>query len=110
MPQGNSYVDFTHWWMSFERLGSQLNLHESDWITQFDAALNYKGYFTKILEDIIQNDLLAQKRWSLQESDFCHQLVEDQEYHQADLGRACKGSGLKTWLFLNMEFFKKTLC
>ena len=68
MPSGKTYLDFTHWWLSWEHLGrlAQVDNHE-DWISQFDVALNWKGNFQRFLKLIVECEILESRRWTLEE-------------------------------------------
>ena len=57
MPQGPHYINFTHWWLTWSRLGQECDLRDQDWTHQFLFCLNHKGYFSKYLEEIIEHDL-----------------------------------------------------
>ena len=65
-PAGSTFQDFLHWWLTWTRLGQKAGIdREDDWIQQFDAALNHKGFFRTQLRQILEEELLANQRWSL---------------------------------------------
>ena len=70
MPQGNDYLKFTSWWLSWERLGTLCGtLKPEDWIAQFDQAMHWRGFFTKYLKEILECQLIEPEkgRWTLQQ-------------------------------------------
>ena len=67
LPQGPSYMDFTHWWLTWKRLGDECDLRDQDWVHQFNACMNHKGYFAKYLKEILENEMGdgLNVRWNL---------------------------------------------
>ena len=57
LPEGPSYIDFTHWWLTWKRLGDECDLRNQDWVHQFNACMNHKGYFEKYLKEILENEM-----------------------------------------------------
>ena len=56
-----------HWWMSWQRLGSECNLREVDWIHQLNACMNHRGYLFKYLEEVFNMDSLKKMHGTLTE-------------------------------------------
>ena len=65
VPKGATYMDFIHWWMAWRRLGQDCDLREVDWNHQFNACMNHNGYFTKLLQDMIEAELCDTEKWSV---------------------------------------------
>jgi hypothetical protein len=49
MPLGVTYMYFTHWYLTWCRLGKECDLRTQDWVHQFDTCMNFKSFFTKLL-------------------------------------------------------------
>ena len=48
-----------HWWLQWHRLGKECDLREQDWVHQFNACLNHRGFFSKYLKEIIELELCS---------------------------------------------------
>ena len=67
MPQGATYMDFTHWWLTWCRLGNECDLREKDWIHQFNSCMNFKSFFSKYLRDMVELEITDEgPEWSLE--------------------------------------------
>ena len=65
VPKGNSYMDYTHWWMKWRRLGGECDLREVDWTRTFNACMNHKGYFTEYLKEMMEAEVCENTTWDL---------------------------------------------
>jgi hypothetical protein len=66
VPQGNTYLDFTHWWLTWQRLGNECDLREQDWKHQFNACMNHRGFFSRYLKEIIEFEIIENTSWTLE--------------------------------------------
>ena len=68
LPQGATYIDFTHWWLTWKRLGDDCDLREQDWVHQFNACLNYKNFFGRYLKEILETEMSegTNVQWNLE--------------------------------------------
>ena len=108
LPQGNTYLDFTHWWLSWRRLGAECDLRPVDWNHQFNACMNHKGYFSKYLQKLVEIEVCEGTTWDLERrqtfmanklmiafkaQETLHPSHEDQSVHKKATCFKCGGQG-----------------